>query len=90
MLFRSQAPQVITVRWDNSTFNEPQSLPGRRYLVALRRLGGAAPPPRDPSAVRPNPWAGAMIPVQASCSTAFIFEETSAQARGVREILARR
>src|SRR5690349_16530678 len=41
-----EAGQVLAVRWNNSTFGEPRSLPGERYLVALRRSGGAAPPLR--------------------------------------------
>lgn len=85
-----QAERVIGVTWDNSTFNEPEAMPGRRYLVALRRLPGEASAHGPGPAVRASPWPGAVIPVQASCSRAFIFEETSAEARGVREILTRR
>lgn len=76
-----QAEGVLTVRWQNSTFGEPRSLPGERYLVALRRPANLAPT---------DPRTGAMIPVQSSCSTAFIFEETSREAGGVRAILERR
>ncbi|HTU12291.1 MAG TPA: hypothetical protein VMG08_15475 [Allosphingosinicella sp.] len=85
------AGRVLTVSWDNSTFGEPRSMPAGRYLVALRRSGGVAPPLRGPSAtISPDPHASAMVPVQAPCSRAFIFEEATEQAREVRAILSRR
>ena len=76
-----RAGRVVTVTWDNSTFNEPEAMPAGRYLVALGRPRNLAPT---------DPRVGTMVPVQSSCSTAFIFEETSREARGVRAILERR
>lgn len=81
-----QPARILTVLWDNSTFNEPESMQPGRYLIALRRMAGPVSPT---GTSRTNAFAGALTPVQSSCSTAFIFEETSRQARGVREILSR-
>ncbi|MDG2530594.1 hypothetical protein [Caulobacter endophyticus] len=72
-----QAPARLAVRWDNSTFAEPDALPEGPFLIALSRPTGAAS----------NPEAYTLF--QAACSDPFLFEAASDRARAVREILAR-
>lgn len=83
-----QAPAKLSVTWDNSTFGEPDRIAPGRYLMALRRSGSAIPPLRGPSAtILPSPDPRALALLQAPCSSAFIYEAESEQARTVRAIL---
>lgn len=79
----------LRATWDNSTFEEPESMAPGPYLIALRRPGAATPPLRGISAtILPDPDPDALAVLQAPCSDAFIFESTSKNAAGVRRILA--
>ncbi len=83
-----RAPGRLSVRWNNSTFREPEQMVSGRYLIALRRPGSANPPLRGPSAtISPSSDLDALTPVQAPCSSAFIFDAESEEARTVRGIL---
>jgi len=85
-----EAGASIVVTWDNSTFEEPESMSPGPYLIALRRPGAAAPPLRGISAtILPDPEPGALAVLQAPCSDAFIFEKTSDRADRLRKIIAR-
>ena len=82
------APARLSVTWDNSTFGEPDQMPDGPYLIALRRPGSATPPLRGPSAtIMPSPDPDALTLLQAPCSSAFIYEIGSDEARTVRGIL---
>jgi hypothetical protein len=86
-----RAPRVLSVTWDNSTFGEPDHMAPGPYLVALRRPSSPSPPLRGPSAtVFASPDPKALTLLQAPCSSAFIYEIGSPQARSVRAILDRR
>lgn len=83
-----RAPKRVSVTWDNSTFGEPDQMNAGPYLIALRRPGSAGPPLRGPSAtIAPNPDPKALTLLQAPCSSAFIYEVRSEQARTIRRIL---
>jgi hypothetical protein len=83
-----QAPERLDVTWDNSTFGEPEQMRPGRYLIALRRLGSPPPPLRGPSAtLSPDPDPSALSLLQAPCSSAFVYEVESAEARAVLKIL---
>jgi hypothetical protein len=78
----------VTVTWDNSTFDEPASMPAGQFLIALRDPNGAAPPLRGPSAtILPVPEPRTLTVLQAPCAPAFIFERSSAEAEAVRRRL---
>ena len=78
----------ISVTWDNSTFGEPDRMAPGQYLIALRRPGSPSPPLRGPSAtIIPSPDRNALTILQAPCSSAFIFNVDSDQARAIRKIL---
>lgn len=82
------ASQKLPVTWDNSTFGEPDEIAPGRYLLALRRSSSASPPLRGPSAtILPNPDPEALTLLQAPCSSAFLYEIQSNEARTIREIL---
>jgi len=86
-----RAPARLSATWDNSTFGEPERMPAGSYLVALRRASSAIPPLRGPSAtIMPSPDANSLTLLQAPCSSAFIYEAGSEQARTVRGILEAR
>lgn len=90
-VLKGEAPGRIIATWDNSTFEEPKTMPPGRYLIALRRAGSAIPPLRGPSAtVLPSPEPAAMAVLQAPCAPAFIFAENSREAGAVRTALGRR
>lgn len=78
----------LSATWDNSTFGEPDQMPAGSYLIALRRPASAIPPLRGPSAtIIPSPDPNALTLLQAPCSSAFIYQIGSEQARAVRRIL---
>ncbi len=68
------APRVLTVTWNNSTFSEPNTLRQGEYLVAL-------------SSSQSEPGVPSVL--QSPCSPAFILPAESAEAREVRQLLAR-
>ena len=68
-----EAPRILTVTWDNSTFGEPPSLAPGEYLVAL-------------SVQAASPRAAAVL--QSPCSPAFLFESNSDEARAIRRQIA--
>jgi hypothetical protein len=82
------SPTTLSVTWDNSTFDEPDRMAAGPYLIALRRPASPSPPLRSPSAtIFPSRDANALTLLQAPCSSAFIYEVGSEQARTVRKIL---
>lgn len=81
-------PDRISVTWDNSTFEEPEELPEGPLLIALRLPSSATPPLRGPSAtIFANREPRLLAVLQAPCSAPFIFDSTSDEARGIRQIL---
>lgn len=86
-----RAPPRLSATWDNSTFPEPDRMKPGRYLIALRRPSSASPPLRGPSAtIMPNREPKALTLLQAPCSSAFLYEAGSGEARAIREILSAR
>ncbi|MET0589363.1 MAG: hypothetical protein ABWZ75_12655 [Novosphingobium sp.] len=78
----------LSVTWNNSTFREPDEMASGRYLIALRRPSSTNPPVRGPSpTIFPNPDPNALTLLQAPCSSAFIYEVESVEARIIRETL---
>lgn len=89
-VLRGEAPDKISVTWNNSTFGEPGSIPSGPFLVALRDPHSRIPPLRGPSAtVAPNPEPGTLTVLQAPCSRAFLFDADSKEAQLLRQKLAR-
>jgi len=85
-----EAPKMLTVTWDNSTFEEPKSMPPGPYLLALRHPQSDLPPLRGPSAtIMPNKEPQALTVLQAPCAPAFIIKSGSKDALAVRKILNR-
>lgn len=86
-----KAPTRLSVTWHNSTFREPEKMATGPFLIALRWPYSKTPPLRGPSAtILPNREPGSMAVLQAPCSSPFIFESTSNEARTVRLILGTR
>lgn len=86
-----RAPTRLSVTWDNSTFGEPDRMKPGRYLIALRWPNSASPPLRGPSAtIMPSPDLKTLTLLQAPCSSPFIYEAGSEEARVIREMLAAR
>lgn len=87
-----KAPQKqITVTWRNSTFGEPAKMEIGPFLIALRDRNSPTPPLRGPSAfVKPAPGSAAFTILQAPCSGAFMFKESSEQAHQIRGILRKK
>ncbi|MEA3014077.1 MAG: hypothetical protein QOD42_2622 [Sphingomonadales bacterium] len=86
-----RAGAMLIVTWDNSTFDEPRSMPPGPFLIALRDPGSRSPPLRGPSAtILPNREPRSLTVLQAACSSPFIFESASNEAAAVRWILAQR
>ncbi len=82
------SPPTLSVTWDNSTFGEPGQMAAGPFLVALRRPNSPSPPLRGPSGtIFPSRDPDALTLLQAPCSSAFIYEVGSEQARTVRNIL---
>ena len=83
-----RAPETISVRWDNSTFEESREMGLGPFLIALRRFSSAGPPPRGLSAtILPNPAPDVFMILQAYCSGPFIFRSESEEAHTVQAIL---
>ena len=83
-----QAAETLAVTWHNSTFGVPDQLPQGRYLIALRRPGAPDPPLRGPSGtVFPAPDPDALVLLQAPCSSPFLYQIGSDEARTILEIL---
>lgn len=83
--------QTITVTWDNSTFEEPESMAPGPYLIALRSPRSAEPPLRGPSAtIVPNLEPASLTVLQAPCSAPFMFEQESREAARIRGMLNQR
>lgn len=68
-----EAPDRLTVTWDNSTFGERESMSGE-YLIALTHQS-------------PDPSASATV-LQSGCGPAFLFEFDSNEARTIRQRIA--
>jgi hypothetical protein len=86
-----RAPARLSATWDNSTFSEPERMKPGRYLIALRRPSSASPPLRGPSAtIMPNREPNTLTLLQAPCSSAFLYDAGSGEARAIRAILAAR
>lgn len=83
-----RASRTLAVTWDNSTFGEPDTMAAGSYLVALRRPTSASPPLRGPSAtIFRNSDRLSLTVLQAPCSSPFIYEVASPQARTLRRKL---
>ncbi|WP_113771966.1 hypothetical protein [Kiloniella litopenaei] len=79
---------TITVTWNNSTFGEPDNLSDFLYLIALSNPVDTHPPLRGPSAtIPPSVEPNLMTVLQAPCSSAFIFENSSQNATKIRQII---
>ena len=86
-----KAPTKIIVTWDNSTFGEPEKMAAGPFLIALRRPSSKVPPLRGPSAtILPSREPESLTVLQAPCSSPFMFESTSEEARTVERIVAAR
>jgi len=82
-------PDRISVTWDNSTFELPLEMSAGPFLIALRLPSSATPPLRGPSAtVLPNRDPDLLAVLQAPCADPFIFEQSSEEARSIRELIA--
>lgn len=87
-VLKGRAPGTISVAWDNSTFNEPATMPAGRFLVALRDPTAKAPPLRGPSAyIAANPAPSLPTVLQAQCARPFLFAVSSREAADVRRLL---
>ncbi len=85
-----EAPETLTVIWENSTFQLPDGMPSGPFLIALRDLrpaiaafkasGGTLPPGPEPAP---------FLVLQAPCSDPFMFESGSDEAREALELLQR-
>lgn len=85
------APNRLSVTWDNSTFGEPEEMAAGPFLIALRQSSSTMPPLRGPSGtVLPNAEPNLYTVLQAPCSSPFLFESTSNEASIVRQIVAAR
>jgi hypothetical protein len=73
------APKTLSLSWRNSTFAEPETMAAGPYLIALRRRSAAIPA---------DPGEPPLTILQAGCSSPFMFETHSDQARAVRRILS--
>ncbi|MDH4742609.1 hypothetical protein OMP43_01110 [Sphingomonas sp. CBMAI 2297] len=84
-----RAPRRLSVTWDNSTFDEPESMAPGPYLIALRNPARPIPPLRGPSAtIFPAPRADLPTLLQAPCSSPFLLPAAGGDADAVRGILA--
>ena len=83
-----QAPDVITVTWNNSTFGEPEKMGEGPFLIALRDPHAESPPLRGPSATIVQPQEQTLTVLQAPCAKAFIFYTFSPEALKARETLS--
>lgn len=86
-----KATTSISVTWDNSTFGVPEKMAAGPFLIALRRPDSKIPPLRGPSAtILPSREPRSLTVLQAPCSSPFIFESTSDEARTIGLILSGR
>jgi hypothetical protein len=69
-----RSPSSLVATWLNSTFGYPDKLAEGPVLIALCEFN--YPEPKT------------LLVVQAPCSPPFIFDSTSAEAKGVRKILS--
>lgn len=84
-------PNRISVTWDNSTFELPEEMAEGPFLIALRLPTSDMPPLRGPSAtIFANPEPDMLAVLQAPCSSPFILESSSEEARRIRKILISR
>lgn len=84
------APPILAVTWDNSTFGEPESIPPGPFLIALRDPRSGTLPLRGPSAtIFPNPEPRFLALLQAPCADPFMFPSTSDEALEIRRMLNR-
>ena len=85
-----KAARTISVTWDNSTFEFPESMPSGQLLIASRDPRSGTLPLRGPSAtIVPNPELDTLTVLQAPCSDPFIFASDSDEAREILKILHR-
>lgn len=78
----------LSVAWINSTFAMPRAMSSGQYLIALVDPGFRPVPLRGPgNIILSAPEKGLLIPLQAHCSEAFMFESMSEEALAVRRIL---
>ena len=85
------APTSLSVTWDNSTSGEPETMRAGPFLSALRKSHSKMPPLRGPSAtILPSREPASLTVLQAPCSSPFIFESTSEEARAIRLLLEAR
>lgn len=88
-VLHGSAADKITAVWDNSTFGEPGVLDDAPFLIALLAPGSDQPPLSGPSAtISPRPDSTSMQVLQAPCSDAFVFPESSPEVSKIRAILA--
>jgi hypothetical protein len=83
------APQEITVTWDNSTFTEPETMAPGPFVIALRDPGSRMPPLRSSGSIFPNPKPDLLTLLQAPCSSPFMFASGSEEAKAIRQMLHR-
>lgn len=79
---------VLSVTWDNSTFNEPDKMEEGPFLIALREPDAKIPPLRGPSAtIMPSLEPQKLTVLQAPCAPPFMFKAATAEAKKVRDML---
>ncbi len=86
---KGEAPRMVQLTWDNSTFSEPEMMVlGEKVIVAAVRPGGAGLPLRGPSAtVLSAPRPDKMQVLQAPCAPAFILPYSAQSEKNLRAIL---
>lgn len=88
-VLKGEAPRKLTVTWSNSTFGIPASIPPAKLLIGLRRPDSPIPPLRGPSGTIVGPKDRTSLTVlQAPCSSAFIVDDATPDARAIRTLLA--
>ena len=90
-VLKGRAPPVITVTWENSTFEQPEKIgPPGKYLIALQSPGTVVELPlRALSAtIMELPEPDLPTVLQAPCSVPFIFEMGSKDAAALRWLVA--
>ncbi len=85
-----EAPETLTVMWENSTFELPDSMPSGPFLIALRDLRPSIADFKASGAtLPPGPEPAPFLVLQAPCSDPFMFKSGSDSARAALEILHR-
>lgn len=88
-VLKGRASATLSVTWDNSTFGLPIKMARGRYLIALHQPGSTSPPLGGPSAtIMPSPEPDGLMVLQAPCSSAFIYDVESDQARSIQKMLS--